>query len=133
MQAKSIAECSMGSILQCFRPTLSYHLSLRSLFRLVEWSLKTGFTVLSVSYGLTQRAKNCENTHRKVKKKSNKNDKNYTDIPNRHCNIHTLNHYSKIEANRTRSNSVLRVAKSSAEKKLITVLATLWHCDADQQ
>ena len=29
---KSIAECSKGSILQYFRPSLSYHLSLRSLF-----------------------------------------------------------------------------------------------------
>ena len=27
-----MAECSMGSILQYFRPLLSYHLSLRSLF-----------------------------------------------------------------------------------------------------
>ena len=32
MQVKSIAECSKGSILQYFRPSLSYHLSLRSLF-----------------------------------------------------------------------------------------------------
>ena len=32
MQVKSIAECSNGSILQYFRPSLSYHLSLRSLF-----------------------------------------------------------------------------------------------------
>ena len=31
-QVKSIAECSKGSILQYFRPSLSYHLSLRSLF-----------------------------------------------------------------------------------------------------
>ena len=30
MQVKSIAECSKGSILQYFRPSLSYHLSLRS-------------------------------------------------------------------------------------------------------
>ena len=29
MQVKSIAECSKGSILQYFRPSLSYHLSLR--------------------------------------------------------------------------------------------------------
>ena len=29
---KSIAECSKGSILQYFRPSLSYRLSLRSLF-----------------------------------------------------------------------------------------------------
>ena len=32
MQVKSIAECSKGSILQSFRPALSYHLLLRSLF-----------------------------------------------------------------------------------------------------
>ena len=32
MQVKSIAECAKGSILQYFRPSISYHLSLRSLF-----------------------------------------------------------------------------------------------------
>ena len=32
MQVESIAECCKGSILQYFRPSLSYHLSLRSLF-----------------------------------------------------------------------------------------------------
>ena len=32
MQVKSIAECSKGSILQYFQPSLSYNLSLRSLF-----------------------------------------------------------------------------------------------------
>ena len=32
MQVKSITECSMSSILQFFRPSLSYHLSLISLF-----------------------------------------------------------------------------------------------------
>ena len=32
MQVKSIAECSKGSILQYFRPSLSYHLCLRPLF-----------------------------------------------------------------------------------------------------
>ena len=32
MQVESIAECSKGSILQYFRPSLSYYLSLRSLF-----------------------------------------------------------------------------------------------------
>ena len=41
MQVKSIAECSKGSILQYFRPSLSYHLSL-SIF---GWPLKTSFTV----------------------------------------------------------------------------------------
>ena len=46
MQVKSIAECSNESILQYFRPSLSYHLSLRSLFlSIFEWQLKTGFTV----------------------------------------------------------------------------------------
>ena len=38
---QSIAECSKGSILQYFQPSLSYHLSLRSLFCLFY----TGFTV----------------------------------------------------------------------------------------
>ena len=33
MQVKSIAECSPWSILQYFRPSLSYQLLLRSLFR----------------------------------------------------------------------------------------------------
>ena len=32
MQVKSTAECSMGSILQYFRPSLSYHLLLKPLF-----------------------------------------------------------------------------------------------------
>ena len=32
MQVKRIAECSKGSILQYFQPSLSYHLLLRSLF-----------------------------------------------------------------------------------------------------
>ena len=32
MQVKSIAECSKGSILQYFPPSLSYHLPLRPLF-----------------------------------------------------------------------------------------------------
>ena len=35
MQVKCVAECSKGSILQYFRPSLSYHLSLRSFFRLI--------------------------------------------------------------------------------------------------
>ena len=37
---KSTAECSKGSILQYFWPSLIYHLSLRSLF----WPFYTGFT-----------------------------------------------------------------------------------------
>ena len=32
MQVKIIAECSKGSILQYFRPSLSYHFPLRPLF-----------------------------------------------------------------------------------------------------
>ena len=35
MQVKGTAECSKGSMLQYFRPSLSYHLSSRSLFCLV--------------------------------------------------------------------------------------------------
>ena len=47
MQVKRIAECPPWSILQYFRPSLSYHLSLRSLFfSIFEWPLKTGFTVV---------------------------------------------------------------------------------------
>ena len=50
MQVKSIAECSNGSLLQYFPPSLSYHLSLRSLFCLFfEWPLKTGFTVVCLN------------------------------------------------------------------------------------
>ena len=46
MQVKSIAECSKGSILQYFWPSLSYQLSLRPLFCLFfEWPFYTGFTV----------------------------------------------------------------------------------------
>ena len=48
MQVKSIAECSKGSILQSFWPSLCYHLLLRPLFCLFfEWLLKTCFTVLT--------------------------------------------------------------------------------------
>ena len=47
MQVKSIAECSKGSILQYFWPSLSYHLLLRSLFVFFEWLLRTCFTVLT--------------------------------------------------------------------------------------
>ena len=32
MQVKSIAECSLGGILQHFRPAISYHVSLRPSF-----------------------------------------------------------------------------------------------------
>ena len=44
LQVKCIAESSKRSILQYFRPSLCYHLSLRSLFCLfLGWPLKTGF------------------------------------------------------------------------------------------
>ena len=45
MQVKSIVECSHWSILQYFRPSLSYHLSLRSLISLF---LSDRFTQLSL-------------------------------------------------------------------------------------
>ena len=47
MQIKSIAECSKGSILLYFRPSLSYQL-LYKIFVLIifEWPFYTGFTVL---------------------------------------------------------------------------------------
>ena len=48
MQVKSIAECSNGSILQYFRPSLSYHLSLRSLFCLFLSDRFTRFFLLYV-------------------------------------------------------------------------------------
>ena len=47
MQVKSIAECSPWSILQYFRPSLSYSLSLKTfVFSIFEWSFYTGYTVL---------------------------------------------------------------------------------------
>ena len=46
-QVKSIAECSKGSILQYFWPSLSYHLSLRCCFVYFEWPFYTGLTVAS--------------------------------------------------------------------------------------
>ena len=43
MQVKSIAEYSNGSILQYFRHSFSYHLSLRSFFfSIFEWPFDTG-------------------------------------------------------------------------------------------
>ena len=42
MQVKSVAEC----ILQCFRPSLSYHVSLSSLFCLfLKWPFYTCLTI----------------------------------------------------------------------------------------
>ena len=46
MQVKSIAECSKGSILQYFRPSLSYHFYIKTfIFSIFKWLLKTGVTV----------------------------------------------------------------------------------------
>ena len=46
MQVKRIAECSKWSILQYFRPSLSYHLSLRSLFCLFLSGFGFGLVLL---------------------------------------------------------------------------------------
>ena len=47
MQVKSIAECSKGSILQYFRPSLMYQLSFKTFVLIIfEWLFNTGFTVL---------------------------------------------------------------------------------------
>ena len=44
-----IAECSKGSILQYFQPSLSYHLPLRSLFCLfLSGYFYVGFTVVLI-------------------------------------------------------------------------------------
>ena len=45
MQVKSIAECSKGSILQYFRPSLSYHFVFTFVLSIFQWPFKTGFTV----------------------------------------------------------------------------------------
>ena len=44
MQVKSIAKWSKGSILQCFRPSLSFVIKIFAL-SIFEWPLTTGFTV----------------------------------------------------------------------------------------
>ena len=50
MQTRSIAECSKGSILQYFRPSLSYHFPLRPLFCLfLSGRLRQEFTVLMLT------------------------------------------------------------------------------------
>ena len=49
MQVKSIAECSKWSILQYFRPSLSYHLSLRSFFCLFLSGRFTQVLLYSIS------------------------------------------------------------------------------------
>ena len=55
LQVKSIAECSKGSILQYFQPSLSYQLSLRSLLCLSY----TGFTAASLKYSACQSVEKC--------------------------------------------------------------------------
>ena len=55
MQVKSIAECSKGSILQYFRPSLCDNLPLRSL-SISKWPFYTGFTVYSYIQGCFTRA-----------------------------------------------------------------------------
>ena len=63
MQVKSIAEYSKESILQYFRPSLSYLLSKYKTFALsiFEWPLKTGFTVvlitIAVEFGIEHHSK----------------------------------------------------------------------------
>ena len=54
MQVKRIAECSKGSILQCFWSLLSYQLSVIKIFVLsiFEWPFYTGFTVLNIEMPL---------------------------------------------------------------------------------
>ena len=54
MQVKSIAECSKRSILQYFRISLSYHLSLRSVFCLfLSGRLRHILLYCKLSYFLT--------------------------------------------------------------------------------
>ena len=65
MQVKSIAECSKGSILQYFQPSLSYHLPVRPLFclflnghlRQVLLYLLTRISVLNVTQNFFPRIK----------------------------------------------------------------------------
>ena len=46
IQVKSIAECSKRNILQYFRPSLSYHLHIKTfVLSSFEWPFKIGFTV----------------------------------------------------------------------------------------
>ena len=62
MQVKSIAECSKGSILQFFWPSLTYHLSLRSLcclFLSGRWSMFYCICLFPVSKNVLQPCKIC--------------------------------------------------------------------------
>ena len=66
MQVKGIAECPNGSIMQYFRPSLSYHLTLRSFLSIFEWPLKAGFTVHCLAHPLNviQPIESSYTTHR---------------------------------------------------------------------
>ena len=71
MQVKSIAECSKWSILQYFRPSLSYHLSLRSLFCLLlsgHFTPTLLFTVVNTRITLKS---DCSKHPFKVREKAN--------------------------------------------------------------
>ena len=61
MQVKSIAECSKGSTLQCFLPSLSYQLSFRSLFCLF---LSGHFTQVLLYYNYCRYALITKSEHR---------------------------------------------------------------------
>ena len=52
MQVKSIAECSKGSILQYFRPSLGYHVIKIFVLSIFDWPLKAGFTVSAEAEGV---------------------------------------------------------------------------------
>ena len=56
MQVKSIAECSNGSILQYFRPSVSYYLSLRSLFCRFRVAVLHRLTITNLSTILNSNA-----------------------------------------------------------------------------
>ena len=45
MQVKRIAECSKGSILQYFRPSLSYHFVKIFVLSIFMWPFYIGFTI----------------------------------------------------------------------------------------
>ena len=66
MKVKSIAECSKGSILQYFEPSLSYHLPLRPLFCLyLSDRLWQVFIVVAgkITWKTMKHTKLCKNTH----------------------------------------------------------------------
>ena len=58
MQVKSIAECSVGSILQYFQHSLRYHLSLRYLFCLFLRGRSTQVLLYSANFPYRRKCKN---------------------------------------------------------------------------